>query len=438
MLSVTTSFGQQDSDTQSGQRDNVILDDLIVDGSACVGMDCVDGENFGFDTVRLKENNLRIHFDDTSASGSFPGNDWRITINDSENGGANYFAIDDATAGTNPFKILAGAGNYAFYIDAQGDVGLGTNNPVAKLQVTDGDTPTMRLEQNGSVGWSPQTWDVAGNEANFFVRDATNGSLLPFRIKPGAPTNSIFVAATGAVGLGTQEPNSDASLDLAATNKALLLNRLTTASRTALDATAIAGMLVYDTDENKIFYYDGTTWESAESGEDNQNLTAATLAGTTLTVAIEDGAAVDVDLAPILTPLQDAITDLENENTAQQAQIDALMARMDAIEACACGGTLSVNDTYGSLHESESIRLNQNTPNPFQATTTIAYYIPTQYNTASIQVVSTLGQVVYDIPITKFGDGSVTLTKDNMQSAVYFYTLYVDGKKIASKRLMVD
>ncbi|MFD2540709.1 hypothetical protein ACFSSB_00135 [Lacinutrix gracilariae] len=44
----------------------------------------------------------------------------------------------------------------------------------------------------------------------------------------------------------------------------------------------------------------------------------------------------------------------------------------------------------------------------------------------------------YDISITQFGDGSVTLTKDNMQSAVYFYTLYVDGKKIASKRLMVD
>lgn len=44
--------------------DNVILDDLIVDGSACIGQDCVNGESFGFDTIRIKENNLRIKAQD--------------------------------------------------------------------------------------------------------------------------------------------------------------------------------------------------------------------------------------------------------------------------------------------------------------------------------------------------------------------------------------
>jgi hypothetical protein len=33
--------------------DQVILDDLIVDGSACIGLDCVNGESFGFDTIRI-------------------------------------------------------------------------------------------------------------------------------------------------------------------------------------------------------------------------------------------------------------------------------------------------------------------------------------------------------------------------------------------------
>src|SRR5207237_8729340 len=46
--------------------DDVISDDLIVQGSACVGLDCVNNESFGFDTVRLKENNTRLQFDDTS------------------------------------------------------------------------------------------------------------------------------------------------------------------------------------------------------------------------------------------------------------------------------------------------------------------------------------------------------------------------------------
>ena len=32
--------------------DQQILDDLIVDGSICVSLDCVNGESFGFDTLR--------------------------------------------------------------------------------------------------------------------------------------------------------------------------------------------------------------------------------------------------------------------------------------------------------------------------------------------------------------------------------------------------
>ena len=87
--------------------DIVQNDDVISTQSQCIGNDCVNGENFGFDTLRLKENNLRIHFDDTSNSASFPSNDWRITINDSNNGGGNFFGIDDATSGRGVFRIEA-------------------------------------------------------------------------------------------------------------------------------------------------------------------------------------------------------------------------------------------------------------------------------------------------------------------------------------------
>lgn len=83
---------------------------------------------------------------------------------------------------------------------------MGTNTPVVELHVVNGDSPTLRLEQDGSSGFTPQTWDVAGNETNFFVRDATNGSRLPFKIRPSAPTNSLFVDTDGDVGVGTASP----------------------------------------------------------------------------------------------------------------------------------------------------------------------------------------------------------------------------------------
>jgi hypothetical protein len=186
----------------------VFTTDVVVQGSECVGVDCVNGESFGFDTLRLKENNLRIKFQDTSVSASFPTVDWQLTANDSSNGGANKFSIDDIDSGRTPFTIEASAPSNSLYVDDGGRVGLGTATPVVELHVVDGDSPTMRLEQDGSSGFTAQTWDVAGNEANFFVRDATNGSTLPFKIKPGAPSNSLFVDADGALGFGTQSPDS--------------------------------------------------------------------------------------------------------------------------------------------------------------------------------------------------------------------------------------
>jgi hypothetical protein len=187
-------------------NDVVTADDSIVQGSLCVGLDCVDGESFGFDTIRLKENNTRIHFQDTSTSVGFASTNWQLTANDNVSGGLNKFSIEDLTAGTIPVTVLGGAPTDALYVDSAGRVGLGTSTPSLKLHTVNSDTPGLRLEQNASGGFTAQTWDVAGNEANFFVRDITGGSRLPFRIRPGAPTSSIDIAASGFVGFGTASP----------------------------------------------------------------------------------------------------------------------------------------------------------------------------------------------------------------------------------------
>lgn len=186
-------------------KDNVVADDQIVQGSLCVGFDCVINESFGFDTIRLKENNTRIAFQDTS-TGGFPANAWQLTANDSASGGANKFSIDDVTGAKTPFTVTAGAANNSIFVDSTGRVGLRTATPVLDLHIATSNTPAVRMEQNSSGGFTAQTWDVAGNEANFFVRDVTGGSRLPFRIRPGAPTSSIDIAASGNVGVGTASP----------------------------------------------------------------------------------------------------------------------------------------------------------------------------------------------------------------------------------------
>lgn len=180
----------------------VIAEDLMVQGSLCAGFDCAAAETFGSDTVRIKENNLRIHFDDTSASASFPANDWRITVNDQTNGGSDYFSVNDATGGLVPLYLAAGAFNHSLYVAASTGsprVGIGTNNPNVALHVFGDDSPTLRLQQVG--GFGNYNWDVVGNETNFFIRDLPNNTL-PFRIRPGVAGNTLMLASNSRVGVG--------------------------------------------------------------------------------------------------------------------------------------------------------------------------------------------------------------------------------------------
>jgi hypothetical protein len=197
----------------SALADQRIQDDLVVVGSICSGLDCVNNESFGFDTIRLKENNLRIKFLDTSGSSSFPTNDWQITVNDSANGGLNKFSIDDIDSGLTPFTILAGAPANSIYVASSGNFGLGTATPLVNLHVLANNTPTIRLDQDTSGGWAAQSWDLGGNEAGFFIRDFTNSSTLPFRIIANAPSSSLYIAADGDIGFQTSSP--DGLLDIA-------------------------------------------------------------------------------------------------------------------------------------------------------------------------------------------------------------------------------
>jgi len=190
-----------------GANDVVTADDAIIQGSLCVGLDCVNNESFGFDTIRLKENNTRIKFDDTSTTAGCPANDWQLTANDAC-GGASKFSIEDISGSKVPFTITAGAPTNSVFVASSGKVGFGNSSPVLNLHITATDTPAIRQEQTNGGGFTAQTWDIGANEANWFVRDVTSGSRLPLRIRPGAPTSSIDISATGNVGVGTASPVS--------------------------------------------------------------------------------------------------------------------------------------------------------------------------------------------------------------------------------------
>ncbi len=109
--------------------------------------------------------------------------------------------------------IEGGADNESIHVDSSGNqggnVGFGTANPVVDLHALSGNTPTLRLEQDNASGFTPQSWDLAGNESNFFIRDVTNGSALPFRIEPGTASNTLYLDNNERIGINTTAPARD-------------------------------------------------------------------------------------------------------------------------------------------------------------------------------------------------------------------------------------
>jgi hypothetical protein len=197
--------GSTSPSTRPTAKDQVVPDDLIVDGKGCIGLGCANGESFGAEALRLKQSVVRLRFEDTSATAGFPTRDWQLTINDPGSGGADRFSVDDLTAGTTPFTIRGAAPSNSLYMDGLGNIGIGTATPAQDVHIASGNTPTLRFEQTaGTV----HTWDVGASDVSFFVKDVTNASAVPFRVNAGAATGSLEIANTGFVGVGTTSPTT--------------------------------------------------------------------------------------------------------------------------------------------------------------------------------------------------------------------------------------
>ncbi len=152
--------------------DIVILDDQIVDGSLCVGIACIDGEEFDQDTVKLKVDDPTIKFEDTSSTSSFPTNDWVMGITDNASPDPAQFFIKDLSGATTVLLLEAGA---------NGGIALGSGSAVESNAISVGAPGSERRIMHVADG-------VADSDA------ATMGQFNAF----SAAVNSTVAADTAA------------------------------------------------------------------------------------------------------------------------------------------------------------------------------------------------------------------------------------------------
>jgi len=132
--------------------------------------------------------------------------------------------------------------------------------------------------------------------------------------------------------------------------------------------------------------------------------------------------------------------DLKNTMSGIQSQLTNILQQLNDLRAAqeACCFNASLNGQQPPVtNTGDAARLEQNAPNPFNANTLIRYYLPSNTNNAQIMITNVSGQVLKSVQLGSKGTGQIVINGGELSSGNYFYTLIVDGKKVATKQMVL-
>jgi hypothetical protein len=139
-------------------------------------------------------------------------------------------------------------------------------------------------------------------------------------------------------------------------------------------------------------------------------------------------------LIPLLTK---AIQEQQQQIEKQQQQIDELKQIISALQK---GQSVTVN-TGGALSKINAVTtdviLEQNIPNPASNVTSIRYYIPVSSKNAQLIITDNSGKTIKQVTLSS-GQGVVNIDASVLSSSTYNYALWIDGKLIVNKKMMVS
>jgi Secretion system C-terminal sorting domain len=98
--------------------------------------------------------------------------------------------------------------------------------------------------------------------------------------------------------------------------------------------------------------------------------------------------------------------------------------------------TIETGKAEDVMFVNERIRVNNVYPNPANDYAEIEYQINNNATDAKITIISSIFSTLSELPLDK-SDKKIRINTQQFASGVYFYQLIVDGKKVATKKLLV-
>jgi hypothetical protein len=146
--------------------------------------------------------------------------------------------------------------------------------------------------------------------------------------------------------------------------------------------------------------------------------------------------------AEFVVPLVKAVQELSKENEElkkktekiselkeENAEIKRQLAELKSLFTSNGNNNISLHAT--------SAYLEQNTPNPSRGTTTIRYSVPDGTASARLTLTNSKGQLLKTVNLNGKGAGQVSLDTSALSAGVYNYTLWVAGREVDTKQLVI-
>ena len=147
-----------------------------------------------------------------------------------------------------------------------------------------------------------------------------------------------------------------------------------------------------------------------------------------------------IGLIPLMV---EALKEQNEWNEAQQAEIDSLkrtiliLTKESNLPHIRSAASPSDGSTSLQTPAVAECRLEQNTPNPFNQSTQIKYYLPETIISAYLCIYDMQGKQLQQIALTQRGEGAEQISASQLDPGMYLYALIADGQEVDVKRMIL-
>ncbi|MDR2962134.1 MAG: tail fiber domain-containing protein [Bacteroidales bacterium] len=142
-----------------------------------------------------------------------------------------------------------------------------------------------------------------------------------------------------------------------------------------------------------------------------------------------------VNYMEMIPVLLEAIKEQQQMIESLQKEVKSLQSSQTVIKSSEIS---AIQEMYLSdMQTSESLKLYQNAPNPFNERTTIKCYVPEQFQKVQLCVYTMQGVQVQCITIAERGNVSIEIQAAALSAGIYSYVLLADGIASETKQMIL-